>query len=92
MLILEDVYLGRKMTYPPIPKEEIPKGAFDKFVQALAVGQAKMFRAIREFITREKLVPVHIKSSYLNLWIHEGGWQWEKRGLNRLIGSDKKWY
>lgn len=89
---LVDVYLGRKMAHPPIAMEEVPEGAFDKFVQALAVGQAKIFRSIREFITREKIVPLHIRSSYLGLGFHEDGWQWKKRGLDRLIGSDKKWY
>ena len=80
------------MTRPPIPIEDVPGGAFDRFVQALAVGQAKTFRAVREFITREKIVPVHIKSRHLSLGIYEDGWQWEERGLDRLLGSDKKWY
>lgn len=88
---LEEVYLGRAMKSKEQVESVTPEGKLARVQHTLATGPYKMFSAVKRGISRENIVPVHIKSSYLNLGIHEDGWQWQTKGLNQLIGSNKKW-
>lgn len=77
-------------TTPKVEEVYVYGSPFAKLVHLLSMTPYKLFKGTKEAITREKLVPVNVKSSYLKLVIHEDGWQWEPRGIDRLIGTDKK--
>lgn len=91
---LNEIYLGRKLTplmaTQPV-QEVLPEGTFAKFTHALSTGPSRIFYSLKSTLTKEKIVPVSVKSSYLRFKLRDDGWQWERRGLDRLIGTDKKW-
>jgi len=89
---LDEVFLGRELCQSTQPvKRKVPKGALAKFVHTLSAGPSRMFYRLRSAITKEKIVLVSIKSSYLKYKLCDDGWQWEEKGLGRLIGTEKKW-
>ncbi|KAF8433420.1 hypothetical protein BGX38DRAFT_1333766 [Terfezia claveryi] len=89
---LNEICLGRKLSLSRQPvQEEIPEGAFAKFVHALSTGPSRIFYSLKSTLTKERIVPVTVKSSFLRFKLRDDGWQWERRGLDRLIGTDKKW-
>jgi len=89
---LNEICLGRKLTPSTQPvQEESPEGAFAKFAHALSTGPSRIFYSLKSTLTKEKIIPVSVKSSYLRFKLRDDGWQWERSGLDRLIGTDKKW-
>ena len=85
---LDEIYLTRSLTESmPLLEEATPEGKLERFTRNFF----RPLEILQSAITREKIVPVRVKSLLLDLHIHKDGWQWEKRGLDRLLGSDKKW-
>lgn len=89
---LDEICLGRKLTPSMQPvQEELPERALARFAHALSTGPSRIFYSLKSTLTKEKIVPVSVKSSYLRFKLRDDGWQWERRGLDRLIGTDNKW-
>ncbi|KAI5810099.1 hypothetical protein DFH27DRAFT_538098 [Peziza echinospora] len=87
---LEDIYLQRSLR--PKPTLSL-KGLsnFQKAVQFIKMAPFRLFIAGKEFFSRDRCVVVFLRPQWFNLVLHEDGFQWEKDGLERLLGTKQKW-
>ena len=87
---VDEIYLARRLKPAAQVIAEDDRAPFQKLVESLAEIPLKSFLAAKHFVTREQYVPVRIKSNSWALSLHEEGWQWENNGLEKVIGTTKK--
>ncbi|KAF8477167.1 hypothetical protein BDZ91DRAFT_708790 [Kalaharituber pfeilii] len=90
---LNEVYLSRKLAgQSTLSSKWIkPTGALARLGYHINNASERAFLTAKNMVTRQKFVPMHIKSKSFGLVLNEEGWQWEKNGLNRLVGIKRKW-